>query len=87
MTLSNFICVPSALRVDGLCRVVEDNLGDHRLAIIDGRRLIEVEVRTLDDVIGRRQVDILKLDTQGSEASILNGSHRLLDRFELAVPQ
>jgi FkbM family methyltransferase len=51
-----------------------DNQGDHRLSIIagDGASIL-VPVRPLDEVIRDRRVDIVKIDTQGSEVSALRG--------------
>ncbi|MDM0114690.1 FkbM family methyltransferase [Variovorax sp. J22R133] len=59
----------------------EENLGDHRL-FDDGsaRSSIEVRIVTLDSVLARetRLPDIVKSDTQGSEARILRGAQGLL---------
>jgi FkbM family methyltransferase len=51
------------------------NQGDHRMvAEPSGRKAtVEVEIRTLDDVLDGRRPDLLKLDTQGSEVAILTG--------------
>jgi FkbM family methyltransferase len=51
------------------------NQGDHRMAAQPtGRKAtVDVAVRTLDDVVGGRRPDLLKLDTQGSEVAILSG--------------
>jgi FkbM family methyltransferase len=59
-----------------------DNLGDHRLTSLAGRDHVDVEVVSLDDVLHRRTVDVIKLDTQGSEVRILDGADTLLRRFE-----
>jgi FkbM family methyltransferase len=57
----------------------ETNFGDHRLFDLDEpRRSVKVAVKTLDEYT---QIDatrplVIKLDTQGSEARILNGAQR-----------
>ena len=61
----------------------EDNKGDHRLFDSgDKRARVAVECVDLDSFVesmGTR-VDFVKLDTQGSEASILKGMQRTLQR-------
>jgi FkbM family methyltransferase len=51
------------------------NQGDHRMvAEPSGRKAtVEVEIRTLDDILAGRRPDLIKLDTQGSEVAILTG--------------
>jgi FkbM family methyltransferase len=59
----------------------EDNQGDHRLSVTSDRAdRIRVRVRSLDDLLSRptRRVDVVKIDTQGSEAAALNGMGELL---------
>lgn len=56
------------------------NQGDHRLHIAEShdpakrKRTIEVVVETLDVILASRRADLIKLDTQGSEAAILAGA-------------
>ena len=51
-----------------------DNQGDHRLSTVPSESAsILVPVRPLDEVIGNRRIDIVKLDTQGSEVAALRG--------------
>lgn len=51
-----------------------DNQGDHRIgAPTTSRRFVDVDITTLDLALGRRQPDVLKLDTQGSEVAIWRG--------------
>jgi FkbM family methyltransferase len=53
------------------------NQGDHRLttspAGTSNRQTVDVPVITLDDVLGGRRPDVIKIDTQGSEVAILRG--------------
>ena len=55
-----------------------DNQGDHRLSERPVGQTIEVEVKRLDDVDIPRSPDVIKVDTQGSEVSILRGGSELL---------
>jgi FkbM family methyltransferase len=54
--------------------VASGNLGDHRLHPTPGRPCQPSSMVRLDDWGGARRFDFLKLDTQGSEASILEGA-------------
>jgi FkbM family methyltransferase len=58
-----------------------DNQGDHRLSTIagDGASIL-VPVRPLDEVIGDRHVDVIKIDTQGSEAAALRGMQHIFKK-------
>jgi FkbM family methyltransferase len=58
-----------------------DNQGDHRLSVVSERAdRIQVRVCRLDSVLRRRthRVDLVKIDTQGSETAVLNGMTDLL---------
>lgn len=46
---------------------------------------IAVECRTLDDVIAEAHVDVIKLDTQGTELAVLAGARHLLRRCRPVV--
>ena len=62
----------------------EDNQGDHRLSVTSERAdRIRVRVRSLDDLLSRRtrRVDVVKMDTQGSEAAVMNGMRELLRAY------
>lgn len=56
-----------------------ENLGDHRLAIHSDRPdRVEVAVESIDDIVAGRKrspgpIDVVKIDTQGSECAILRG--------------
>lgn len=59
----------------------ETNLGDHRLFDSDGERsFVTTQVQTLDKLFAtsERKPTLVKSDTQGSEARILDGSQLLL---------
>jgi FkbM family methyltransferase len=66
---------------DGTARLYRspDNSGDHRLgASAEGREAwVDVPVRRLDAAVSGR-VDVLKMDTQGSEVAALTGMEGLL---------
>ena len=55
-----------------------DNQGDHRLSERPVGHTIDVQVERLDDVDIPRTPDVVKVDTQGSEVSILRGGFELL---------
>ena len=60
-----------------------DNAGDHQMAVIADRpSWVDVAVHPLDTLLaGRTQrIDVLKMDTQGSEAATLRGMAGLLAR-------
>ena len=57
-----------------------DNSGDHRMAIDSDRAAwVDVAVRPLDALV-EGQVDVVKMDTQGSEVAALRGMADLLAR-------
>jgi FkbM family methyltransferase len=73
-----------------------DNLGDHRLqrtaAAPDEplRRQISVETRRLDDVLRGRDLPrpiVMKVDAQGSEASVFAGARETLARVDHLVTE
>ena len=64
----------------GLLHLSPDNLGDHRLVTAEtGRTTQPVTVRTIDALYGSaaRWPDLVKSDTQGSEAGIFQGAKGL----------
>jgi len=66
---------------EALLHLSSDNLGDHRLVAGEpGRRTQPVTVRTIDALYGNspRWPDLVKSDTQGSEAGIFQGAKGLL---------
>lgn len=57
------------------------NMGDHRIYDPgDSRRLLTVETVTLDDFFlgGENRIDVIKIDTQGSEMAVLRGMRKIL---------
>ena len=58
------------------------NLGDHRIYPTGDRAYVEVEGVTLDDYLEglERNVDFIKIDTQGAEVVILEGMRKTLER-------
>ncbi len=39
-----------------------------------------IRTRLLDDVVGRRRIDVLKIDVEGSEAEVLDGARVTIER-------
>jgi FkbM family methyltransferase len=73
-----------------------DNLGDHRLqrtaadAVAELRPQIEVETRRLDDLLRGRELPrpiVMKVDAQGSEASVFAGARETLARVDYLVTE
>jgi FkbM family methyltransferase len=57
-----------------------DNQGDHRVAVASDRSdRVAVQVRRIDEVLRRERIDVVKIDTQGSESAVLMGMAGLLD--------
>src|SRR5579863_394998 len=58
-----------------------DNQGDHRLSAASGRTdRVGVRVRMIDGILAHRssRIDVVKIDTQGSETAVLKGMQRLV---------
>jgi FkbM family methyltransferase len=76
------LCEAAAGAVEGTARLFRspDNAGDHQMAVASERTdWVEVLVRPLDALLdGVARVDVLKMDTQGSEVLALRGMQRLL---------
>ncbi|MCA9682302.1 MAG: FkbM family methyltransferase [Myxococcales bacterium] len=89
----NVTVVPKALgREAGTLQLflAKKNRGDHRIYDPSGKReAIDVEVVALDDYLetqGVTHVDLMKIDTQGAECTILAGAQRLIANHpELAI--
>jgi len=60
----------------------EENMGDHRLSPIYGRRSVEVDVFRLDTVMRNIEFvpDIVKIDVQGAEVLVLDGAREVFRR-------
>ncbi|HEX4169366.1 MAG TPA: FkbM family methyltransferase [Bryobacteraceae bacterium] len=57
--------------------------GDNRIAAADSRKItraIDIKVAPLDEVIGDKSVDFIKMDVQGWELEVLRGMRRTLER-------
>jgi FkbM family methyltransferase len=77
------VVAAAAWREAGTVRlaVAETNAGDHRVEALTGERtVLDVPAVRLDDVMGADRVDVIKLDTQGTEHVVLQGARSLLDR-------
>lgn len=58
----------------------QENGGNSRL--VEGPDSYNVDVFTLDEVLADRpRVDLIKIDTEGAELSVLRGSQQLISRF------
>lgn len=83
--LTNVVAINKALAAEpGQLELFRSstNRGDHRLYDPgDGRTAVSVEVTTLDAALADvRGIDLIKIDTQGAECSILAGGDALLAR-------
>lgn len=59
----------------------EDNAGDHQLyATTENRKAVEVPVYRLDDLIGDKPVQFIKMDIQGYEPFAIDGMTETLNR-------
>jgi FkbM family methyltransferase len=59
------------------------NAGDNRIGSKDrGRstRRIETQAMTIDEIVGSRRVDFIKLDVQGWEGQVLRGMRAVMER-------
>jgi hypothetical protein len=45
----------------------------------EGEQTVKVEMATLDEVLGRKRVGLLKIDVEGHEPAVLRGAQRLLE--------
>ena len=80
--------VPAALAgKPGTMRLTESLATRNHLIPEGGTGGIEVEVRTLDSVLGRRTADGLKIDVEGAEHMVLDGAHVALAEGRLPVIQ
>jgi FkbM family methyltransferase len=56
-----------------------DNQGDHRLETTSDRPdSVSVKVRPIDEYLAGKRADLVKIDTQGSETSVLRGMRNVL---------
>jgi FkbM family methyltransferase len=83
--LTNVVAIDKALAAEpGRMELFRSssNLGDHRLYDPgDGRTAVTVEVTTMDAALADvRGIDLIKIDTQGAECSILAGAGAVLER-------
>jgi FkbM family methyltransferase len=61
------------------------NHGSFTLGQIDGDHAIEVEVRTIDEIVGGRSIDFIKIDIEGSEYRALLGAKQIIARSKPAI--
>lgn len=75
-------CAAGADAFEANLTLSPDNLGDHRMEIeAEDRETVRVPVRRLDGLSGLKgsRVDVVKIDTQGSETIALQGMQGLLE--------
>lgn len=59
----------------------DDNAGDHQMYDSnEGRKQIKVDVKRVDDLIGERKIDFIKMDVQGFEPYVVGGMLGVLER-------
>ena len=78
----------------------DTNLGDHRLRLRDSRSAVEpafnklacktipVQAKPLDEILGTLELErpiLMKVDTQGSEATVLRGARRVLQAVDFLI--
>jgi FkbM family methyltransferase len=63
---------------DGIADFGLDNFGGHRSSLLPAQehQVMTIRTRRLDDVVGRRRIDVLKIDVEGFEAEVLDGARR-----------
>jgi FkbM family methyltransferase len=68
------------IRGHGFLYLADDNLGDHRLSFVEGRREILVEIITAGDLLDEVDgpIHFIKLDAQGAEEAILRSMRPLV---------
>lgn len=72
------------LRVAGYAHEGQNTLGDFVHTNIECSHMEQVALKRLDDLIDEerlRQVDIIKLDVEGAEFSVIDGAQRTLAKF------
>src|SRR3989344_838016 len=89
--LSNVVLIPKALSDStGKIKLLLDktNLGNMSFAaqnISDGGGEIDVETITLDDYLGERKADFIKIDVQGAEGLVFGGAEKTLQNSPLKI--
>jgi len=77
------------LRVPKLGSVEYSNMGLASLVALETPHdLVEVPVRTLDDIFeesGLKQLDVVKIDVQGFECQVLGGMNEILKHYRPAI--
>lgn len=56
------------------------NFGMFTLGNVDGSETYKVSVRRIDDIVGERRIDFIKMDIEGSEYKALLGASQTLER-------
>jgi FkbM family methyltransferase len=67
---------------DGTADFGLDRFGGHRSSLLPAQehQVMTTRTRRLDDVVGRRRIDIVKIDVEGFEAEVLAGARATIER-------
>jgi FkbM family methyltransferase len=83
-----FEIIPAALsREAGVLRFTRGRGAMNHLVSEDSREGVEVEVQTLDDVLGDRTAHGVKVDVEGAERLVLEGAPRAIEQGRIPVMQ
>lgn len=67
---------------DGTADFGLDNFGGHRSSLLraSDHEVMTIHTRRFDDVVGHRQIDIVKIDVEGAERKVICGALETIER-------
>lgn len=74
---------PVALsNVEGVADFHVDTIGGHRSSLVNATsgEVVTVRTRRLDDIVERRQIELIKIDVEGAEENVLAGAQETIER-------